>query len=69
MNTINWTQIVQYLTYLGVLLIAGGAEYLKIVPQGTFFPILTLVVGHFFGQQPIVNVVKQSLNGKDQSKG
>lgn len=68
MSNIQASQIVQYAAYIGILIISGIAEYIKIVPQGTFFPILTLTVGHFFGQQPVVNAVKQTLkNGTQDS--
>lgn len=46
MNTSNLTE---YIFYGVILLVAGAAEYLKLAPSGTFFPVLTLVAGHYFG--------------------
>ncbi len=60
----------QYLFYIFLLLITGGAEYLHLVPSGTFLPILTLTIGHFTGatvtpavRSTIVEAVKNGKNG------
>jgi hypothetical protein len=78
MSNIDFSQLVQYGLYVLILIIAGTAQYLHIVPSGTdiFVPTLTLVVGHFFGQQPVVTVVKQTadtvakvVNGSENGNG
>jgi hypothetical protein len=41
----------QYLLDLGLLIVAGLAQYLHLVPTGTdvFYPLFLLVVGHIIG--------------------
>lgn len=46
--------------YLVLLLLAGAAEYLKLVPSGTFLPLLLLATGHFMGSAngPLSNALQ-----------
>ncbi len=53
-------QIAQYAAYLALLIIAGGLEYLKLLPAGTVGGLFLLIVGHFFGNTPAVGALNQN---------
>jgi hypothetical protein len=46
---ITQNQLYQYLVDLAVVLLVGLAQYLNLVPAGTLYPILLLVVGRIVG--------------------
>ncbi len=53
-------QVAQYAAYLALLIIAGGLEYLKLLPAGTVGGLFLLIVGHFFGNTPTVGALNQN---------
>ncbi len=53
-------QVAQYAAYLALLIIAGGLEYLKLLPAGTVGGLFLLIVGHFFGNTPAVGALNQN---------
>ncbi len=58
--TITIPQVAQYAAYLALLIIAGGLEYLKLLPAGTVGGLFLLIVGHFFGNTPSVGALNQN---------
>ena len=58
--TITIPQVAQYAAYLALLIIAGGLEYLKLLPAGTVGGLFLLIVGHFFGNTPAVGALNQN---------
>lgn len=50
-------QILQYVVDVLVLVIVAIAEYLKVVPGGTFYFILLFILGHIFGSVPTVTTL------------
>ncbi|HYU72838.1 MAG TPA: hypothetical protein VEL31_09170 [Ktedonobacteraceae bacterium] len=58
--TITIPQVAQYAAYLALLIIAGGLEYLKLLPAGTVGGLFLLIVGHFFGNTPTVGALNQN---------
>lgn len=59
--------LIEHTFYFFVLLLAGGAEYLKIAPPGTFLPMLAMIVGHYLGNLPVKNALNQNTNALVQN--
>ena len=64
MPTITPTQIIQYIAYLVLLIIAGTLEYFKLLPVNSTASVFLLVVGHFFGNIPTSNALARNIQAQ-----